>query len=302
MTQSLSEQAETRISLLLKQHPTKVIKMNVSASLVIFKNSPEQLKKLLESIDNSTITVQLTIYDNSPTAELAALFTRHQYHHAGKNIGFGAAHNQAIRKLSSDIHIILNPDIEFESDTIARLINPMLQDPTVIACTPLIHYPDQKLQRLNRLLPSPINLFVRRFLPILGKQLDYEYEMQWFNYDIQLEIPNATGCFLAVRTGILQQEHGFDEQFFMYLEDTDLSRRLLKHGKILFVPDARVIHEFGKASYKNKKLLLIHTLSAIKYFNKWGWIFDSERTYQNNKIQLAKKRLTRPGHNEQKTD
>lgn len=276
--------------------------MDVSASLVTFKNSPEQLKKLLESVNNSTIPVQLIIYDNSPTTELAALFTKHQYHHTGENIGFGAAHNLAIQKIDSDIHIILNPDIEFEPDTITRLIDPMLNDQTVIACSPLIRYPNQKLQRLNKLLPSPINLFARRFLPILGDQLDFEYEMQWFNYDVQLEIPNATGCFLAVRTDVLQKENGFDERFFMYLEDTDLSRRLLKHGKILFVPSARVIHGFEKASYKNKKLLLIHTLSAIKYFNKWGWLFDSGRKYQNSRIQLAKERLTRHGCNEKKAD
>ena len=68
----------------------------------------------------------------------------------------------------------------------------------------------------------------------------------------------------------------------MYLEDVDLSRRIAEVSKVLFYPEVTVIHEYEKGSYKNKILLYYHIKSAIQYFNKWGWIYDSKRKEINN--------------------
>lgn len=257
--------------------------MQISASLVLFNNPPTQIQRLLNSIALSSQPIRLIVQDNSPTSALAALFGRHEYHHTGLNLGFGAAHNRAITALQSDIHLILNPDIEFSSDTVSKLIEPIVKSVDIVACSPLVRYPDGRLQRLNKLLPTPFNLFARRFLPFLAKSLDYDYEMQWFNYDRQIELPNVSGCFLAARTSTLQQVGGFDERFFMYLEDTDLARRLSRYGRVIFNPEAVVVHEYGKASYKNRKLMWIHIQSAIRYFNKWGWLLDAERRTLNRR-------------------
>ncbi|MDE1713181.1 glycosyltransferase family 2 protein (plasmid) [Chromobacterium amazonense] len=262
--------------------------MQISASLVLFNNPVPQLQCLLSSVENSSLPIHLIVQDNSPTPILSRLFRQHEYHHVGYNIGFGAAHNRAITSLSSDYHLILNPDIQFQPDTLCNMIAPMQQDASIVACSPLVHYPDGQLQRLNKLLPTPANLFARRFFPFLAKHLDFEYEMQWFGYDRQIDLPCASGCFLVVKTDILKKINGFDERFFMYLEDTDLSRRITQHGRITFTPEALVTHEFGKASYKNKKLLLIHIQSAIRYFNKWGWFFDKDRELRNEKARLQR--------------
>ncbi|BAK78313.1 glycosyl transferase, family 2 [Pseudogulbenkiania sp. NH8B] len=124
-------------------------------------------------------------------------------------------------------------------------------------------------------------------MPKVAKRLDYNYEMTWFNYDKIVEIPCASGCFMALRTESFRKLNGFDEQFFMYMEDIDLSRRLAAIGKVIYLPDAVVTHEFAKGSYKSKKLLYAHIRSAIQYFNKWGWVFDKERT-RINKDAIAK--------------
>ena len=70
----------------------------------------------------------------------------------------------------------------------------------------------------------------------------------------------------------------------MYLEDTDLSRRIYRVAKNIFYPYVHIYHNYGKGSYINKKLLRYHIQSAIKYFNKWGWFFDSERKKINQEI------------------
>lgn len=68
----------------------------------------------------------------------------------------------------------------------------------------------------------------------------------------------------------------------MYLEDTDLNRRLHREYKTIFYPEVEIFHEYGKESYKNRKLLKYHIQSAIYYFNKYGWIFDKERKRINS--------------------
>ena len=75
------------------------------------------------------------------------------------------------------------------------------------------------------------------------------------------------------------------------MEDIDLVRRAGKTLKTIYYPNVTVIHKYKKGSYKNKKLLFLHIKSAIAYFNKYGWIFDSYRTIKNKEVlsQLSKK-------------
>ncbi|NWK78271.1 glycosyltransferase family 2 protein [Aquitalea sp. LB_tupeE] len=254
----------------------------------MFNTPQDQIASLLHSVENSQWKIRLIIVDNSPTNALEQECKGHEYHFMGANLGFGKGHNYAIKQVQSDFHVLLNPDISFEPDLLDQLITPMLQDPSVVGCSPKVLYPDGRLQRLTKLLPTPANLFARRFLPPLGAVLDYNYELQWMNPDQRLELSNASGCFFAFRTAIFKKINGFDERFFMYMEDIDLTRRMAQEGRLLYIPEAVVIHAHAKESYKNKKLLLIHLKSAQLYFSKWGWFFDKIRKQSNKKI-LAQK-------------
>lgn len=70
----------------------------------------------------------------------------------------------------------------------------------------------------------------------------------------------------------------------MYFEDFDLIRRIQKVSKTIYYPEVTIVHNHAKESYKSKKMLKIHIQSAIKYFNKWGWVFDKERRLWNKQI------------------
>ena len=89
--------------------------------------------------------------------------------------------------------------------------------------------------------------------------------------DKPFEITNATGCFMFFRTSVFTELGGFDERFFMYLEDCDIARRTAEKYKALHYPMADVIHLWERESKRNKKLLLIHIQSILKYFLKWGF-------------------------------
>jgi GT2 family glycosyltransferase len=70
----------------------------------------------------------------------------------------------------------------------------------------------------------------------------------------------------------------------MYAEDIDITRRMHKVFKTIYYPKVSIIHAHKAESYKSTKMLKIHIISIIKYFNKWGWLFDCERRIVNTKV------------------
>jgi hypothetical protein len=74
----------------------------------------------------------------------------------------------------------------------------------------------------------------------------------------------------------------YDDAYFMYFEDWDLSRRIHSRYKTIYFPKVSVYHGYESGANKSSKLFKIFVNSAITYFNKWGWLFDSEREKINN--------------------
>jgi len=89
---------------------------------------------------------------------------------------------------------------------------------------------------------------------------------------------------MLLRIAAIKKIGMFDTRFFMYAEDIDLSRRIHSEFKTLYFPEAIIFHEHAKSSYTSFKMLFIHLVSVIKYFNKWGWFFDRERKLINRKL------------------
>ena len=89
---------------------------------------------------------------------------------------------------------------------------------------------------------------------------------------------------MLFRIDALKEVGLFDERFFMYPEDIDITRRIHAKWKTLFWPEVSIIHEHQAASRHNIKMLMIHLYNMIKYFNKWGWFFDPLRKKFNQRL------------------
>ena len=68
------------------------------------------------------------------------------------------------------------------------------------------------------------------------------------------------------------------------MEDVDITRRLHSKYKTLFYPSVSIYHRFSRLSYHNWQLSLAHMISVVKYFNKWGWVYDKGRRRFNKKL------------------
>ncbi|MFZ8832503.1 MAG: glycosyltransferase family 2 protein [Thermodesulfobacteriaceae bacterium] len=268
---------------------------SLNISIVLYHNREEQIKKAIESVLNTDLNITLYLVDNSSTdslRELERIDKRIVYVFNNSNLGFGKAHNIALKKsIEKNIpyHLVLNPDVYFEKGVLEELYNFMENNKDVGLVMPKVLYPDGNIQYLCKLLPTPLDLFGRRFLnfgpfkKIVEKRNEI-YELRFTGYDKIMEVPYLSGCFMFIRTEVLKKVGLFDERFFMYLEDTDLSRRIHRIAKTVYYPYVHIYHEYGKGSYKSLKLLYYHIKSAIKYFNKYGWFFDKEREEINKKI------------------
>lgn len=266
--------------------------MKLSASIVLYQTDLTPLKKVIDSyFACKSEALQLFLVDNSPTDVLKSVVTMYPdkeiyYIFNNENMGYGKAHNIAIKKSMEQglsYHIVLNPDIVIQEGALEKLTFYMNEHPEVGNIMPKIIYPNGQLQYLCKLLPSPIDLIFRRFIPFKKwrDKINQKYELHSFRYDKKINIPNLSGCFMFLRTKALEKVGLFDENIFMYLEDIDLNRRIHRDYKTIFFPEAVVVHEYQKASYKNIKLLKAHIKSAIYYFNKYGWFFDKERRIIN---------------------
>ncbi|CAM1373094.1 glycosyltransferase family 2 protein [Tenacibaculum xiamenense] len=267
--------------------------IKLTASIVLFNSDLKGLKDLLHDLTNSYPEVFVYVLDNSETnlSEAFRGIDNLEYIFNNTNLGYGKAHNIGIDKAykkGSKFHMVINPDIRIDEETIRRLISFMDNNHDVGLCAPKVLYPSGELQHLCKLIPSPKNLFIRRFLPIkkIVENNDNRYELRYFDYNHEIEIPYASGCFMFIRTDLINSIGGFDERFFLYFEDLDLTRRIRRLAKVVFYPKAVVYHGYNKESYRNNKVLFYHIVSALKYFNKWGWFFDSERMKLNKETVL----------------
>jgi GT2 family glycosyltransferase len=266
----------------------------VVASVVAYKNDRVTLARSIESFLNSAEDTVLYLVDNSPTEDLKTLTAdpRVIYLHIGKNIGFGPSHNVAMRKTLSqaDYHLVLDPDVYFGPEVIPELVRFMDREKEVGLVMPKVLYPDGSLQRLCKLLPTPYTLVMRRFLKFLTpllQRVDYEYELQFADYNRIMDVPFLSGCFMFFRTEALRNVGLFDERFFLYCEDIDLSRRIHERYRTVYYPNTLIYHLFGKAPYKNISALMVNIRSAVTYFNKWGWFYDAERKRINRETLSA---------------
>lgn len=248
------------------------ISMLITAGIVTYNNA-DTIYKCIDEIVKTTDgqDFKLYVYDNGSvdgTVEIIRNnFPQVELICGEKNLGFGRAHNQIVKKVSSRFHVIINPDLFVTQGVFMKMATYMQENPDVVQLTPEIRNLDGTIQHLPKRDPNFKFVILSKFKPF--KKYRSIYTREFDTFDAPAEIMSATGCFSMVRTSVFKKVHGYDSRFFMYFEDADLSRKLREHGKIMYMPDAYVYHAWKRDNTKSIRGIRIFLSSMIKYYLKW---------------------------------
>lgn len=257
------------------------MKYNISITIVVFRNYDAAYKALcsIEKYTDINILKKVFIVDNSdflPTnierkqfEEKISQYSDVKYILAKKNLGFGKGHNLVINEINSEFHAIVNPDIELIEDTFSKVFC-FMQDKSIGMCIPKLINENGDLQQVYRREITVLDLLIRVIhMPFFIKRYKF-HTLQDRDYSKPFQVPFGQGSFLIVRTEIFKELGGFDDNYFLYLEDADLCKRVNELSKLVYFPGTSVVHQWERGSHKKISLCIIHITSILYYFKKWG--------------------------------
>jgi len=260
--------------------------MKLSITLVNFnqKYFPrmciEALRKSETTFDYEIIVVDNNSNDESlhylEKAHAEALITLIK---SPKNLGYGRANNLAAKNAKGDYILIMNEDITVEKNTLQKMIDFMDRHKDIGILGPKLIYHSGHVQESCRRLMTFWDLLIKR-TPLRNiKPFKNRYEnylMKDFNHDATQEVDLLVGAFFLMPKKVFDEVGGFDERFFLFMEDFDLCRKIKEHGyKILYYPEVEAVHYHKRLSEGSifgqltKKVFWIHVASSLKYFWKW---------------------------------
>jgi len=272
---------------------------SLSISVVLYNTPKEDLFSLIDSLKIAISALrkkfpetQIDTYfiDNSAANavssddftewqnEIETGNTRLRILHGHGNIGYGAAHNLVIHKVETDFHLILNPDVVLDTESLVNGIGYLKQNDKTIIVSPYAVDKDGNKQYLCKRYPAVLTFLIRGFFPnfikrLFGKRLS-RYEMHELSETTPgIDIPIVSGCFMLCKTSALQKLNGFDANYFLYFEDFDFSIRATDYGRLDYLPSMQIIHGGGNAARKGRKHLTMFAKSGYRFFRSHGWQF-----------------------------
>lgn len=249
----------------------------LSACLVLY-HCGDEIDQALRCLSDAEMEIAVYLCDNSPEDPTA---DRVQWAFPGAtvipqkgNVGFGRANNSVLPMLQSKYHLIMNPDASFDPPVLSRMVEYMEAHPNIAVLTPRVLNEDGSEQFLPK-RQVRVHYLLGGFLEGLGgpfRRWRDEYTMADLDVRFPVPVEFATGCFMLIRTSVFRELQGFDPRFFLYQEDSDLSRRIVEQnlGSIVYHPNMVITHKWARENTRTLRGRMRQIRSVIRYFRKWG--------------------------------
>ena len=259
-------------------------KKHAVAAILINYNSAAFTKNCIESIlayTDKNIDLQIVVIDNASALDDFKMLENYCSNHAFSslelirnniNVGFGAGNMLGVHYSNADYLAFINNDSVFTSDCLQIILDAMKSNPEFGICGPLAYKEDGKLLPTIDHFASPAReLIGRKFLEKINPG---KYPNRKTIYTEPKRAQFVSGSFMVVKASDFNAVGGFDTNIFLYYEETDLCKRLLKNNKFAYlIPQATFIHYHGMSTEKSvaiKKELKISLLYVIR--KHYGWL------------------------------
>lgn len=248
--------------------------INISIIIVTFNSLPAiqdclaHLKEAVPRISHELIIVDNNSIDNSPSLA-KTYWPKARIIINKKNLGFASACNQGAKEAGGEYLLFVNPDVFLDSHCIGEFLGFMHEKDKVGAVGGRLRWPDGIFQPTCRNLPTLSNLLFSRG-SVMGKLFRSSLRYTLPDAAVVSEVPAVAGALFVIRKSVFEKAGRFDSNFFMYMEDTDLCKRLSRLGFTnYFLPSAGAVHEWGKGSSAGTiKRKWYHHCSVFSYFRK----------------------------------
>lgn len=243
-------------------------------------NAGPALTTCVRSVLASTVAVEQIVVDNGSTdgsidflRGAIGVEPRLRIVLAGENLGFARANNRGLSLAGGSFLLFLNPDGVIEPETIARMRRAMEATPEAGLGGGLVLNPDGSEQAgCRRRIPTP-NLALGRAFG-LSRFFGPEYDFILTGTPLPsgpIDVEAISGAFMFVRRAALLAVGPLDEHYFLHCEDLDWCVRFRQAGwRVLFVPDARVVHDKGLSSRGRPVRVLWHLhRGMVRFYRKF---------------------------------
>jgi GT2 family glycosyltransferase len=246
--------------------------------IYVYYNTPGELSASIASLlpQLSEISYEIVVVDNASTSIVPKEVYSHKHIMVivnQKNLGYGAAVNQAVQIVQGTHLLILNADVIFQDNAIPSLLQKIQSDSKIGFIGP------QFLGNKREILPTCSKVLTLKnaliVFTVLGKIPFFaKQKKQYFMEDLDREkehnVPTISGACMLCRTETFRDIGGFDERFFLYFEEIDLCIREAKKGySIVFYPKAKIIHTFGTSTSSRKDIQRVFEQSRYKFLRKY---------------------------------
>jgi N-acetylglucosaminyl-diphospho-decaprenol L-rhamnosyltransferase len=255
----------------------------IDLSVVVLNwNVRDLLERCLASLRSNHYALEIIVVDNASHDDSVALvrakFPRAIVIANSENRGFTGGNNQGIAASHGRYVMVLNPDTEVLGDAIDRVVDYLDRHPDVGALGPQLLNPDRSIQSSRRRFPTLTTAFFEStwLQGLAPRGILTHYTMDDVPPDHPHEVDWLNGACTVFRREALDRVGLYDaENFFMYSEELDLCRRMKEVGwKIVYLPEAQVVHYVGRSSDQAVAARHIYfQTSKVHYFRKWEGVF-----------------------------
>jgi len=237
----------------------------------ILDNCLESVYRTIEKIQFEVILVDNSSKDDG-LEPILKRYTKIRFINNSKNMGFARANNQGAKIASGDFLLFLNPDTTMIEDAVESMLDYIRSDSSIGILGPKVLNPDQTTQFSCRKFPTAWSgLFNRyslttRLFP--NNRYSRDYLMLDYDHSSIRSVDWVSGCCMMMSESTLKKVGGFDENYFLFIEDVDLCQVIKKKGlRVVYFPSVKIFHKISSSNARSTPQMIIKRHKGMIYYN-----------------------------------